>query len=339
MPAALEAAPQPGGRRADGHVDRDAAPCSAGTGPGPAPRRVDVVLDAARRPSARRRLVERRAAGAPVDRAHLPGDAEHAQAVGTVGVISSSRTVSPSGSTRRAACPGRAVVGRTMIPRGRSSARARAPWPSRSCRGSRRRAAWPTPSGPSAPGSSRPRQHDRHGLPGGDVGGAADDLCAARRRRRRPGTGAGGRRSGAARPPALVPPGRRRGCRYAAGHAEAVDRLDQRAGARQAASPAPPARRPGSTYSCQPGQRHPHANCSRTRRSPSKSMRRSGTPWRIMARRSRPQPNAKPCSARSRCPQHSSTLGSTIPAPASSKPSRRPALSSVRDLHVSTDGS
>ncbi len=45
----------------------------------------------------------------------------------------------------------------------------------------------------------------------------------------------------------------------------------------------------------QPRDGHLHQNCPRTRRSFSQNMRRSGRPWRSMAIRSIPKPNAKPC--------------------------------------------
>ena len=44
----------------------------------------------------------------------------------------------------------------------------------------------------------------------------------------------------------------------------------------------------------QPRDRHLHENCLRSRRSFSQSCRMSGSPWRSIAIRSRPRPNAKP---------------------------------------------
>src|SRR6185436_5545921 len=45
----------------------------------------------------------------------------------------------------------------------------------------------------------------------------------------------------------------------------------------------------------QPGDRRPQRNCSMTRTSFSKNLRRSGTPYLSMAIRSIPIPNANPC--------------------------------------------
>src|SRR5581483_5434454 len=65
----------------------------------------------------------------------------------------------------------------------------------------------------------------------------------------------------------------------------------------------------------QPADRDLHQNCPRTRRSFSQNRRRSGRPWRSMAMRSMPKPNAKPChSAGSRFTLRN-TSGSTQPAP------------------------
>ena len=51
---------------------------------------------------------------------------------------------------------------------------------------------------------------------------------------------------------------------------------------------------PGVDVVGEPRHGNLHANCSRKRRSFSKKRRRSGTPKRIIAIRSRPQPKAKP---------------------------------------------
>ena len=50
----------------------------------------------------------------------------------------------------------------------------------------------------------------------------------------------------------------------------------------------------GVAVLAQPGVRHPHRNCSSTRTSFSKNLRRSGTPCFSIAIRSIPIPNAKP---------------------------------------------
>src|SRR5581483_1540900 len=71
----------------------------------------------------------------------------------------------------------------------------------------------------------------------------------------------------------------------------------------------------------EPGERNPHAapwNCSRNRTSPSTNSRMSLTPYRTMATRSMPIPNANPVYRSESTPQFSSTRGWTMPAPNSS---------------------
>ncbi len=108
-----------------------------------------------------------------------------------------------------------------------------------------------------------------------------------------PRTRAGGRRWGAARPTAPAPPGTCRRLPLASG--------TPRWWTASTSVPLPDSapreligRQPGVDVVGEPRQGRPHANCSRKRRSPSKKSRRSGTPKRIIAIRSRPQPKAKP---------------------------------------------
>ena len=96
------------------------------------------------------------------------------------------------------------------------------------------------------------------------------------------------------------------------------DPLDLGGPQRQQLAPAP--RRPGRDRSTRAARRlgHSHRNCSSTRTSFSKNLRRSGTPCFSIAIRSIPIPNAKPWTARgrSRCRcTKPNTFGSTIPEP------------------------
>ena len=68
----------------------------------------------------------------------------------------------------------------------------------------------------------------------------------------------------------------------------------------------------------QPREEDLHQNCSRKRMSLEKRSRRSSTPWRSLAKRSMPNPKAKPCHSSGSRPQLVSTLGCTIPQPPSS---------------------
>src|SRR6266516_4056446 len=61
--------------------------------------------------------------------------------------------------------------------------------------------------------------------------------------------------------------------------------------------------------------RTPPANRARTRTSLSKKSRISGIPWRVIAMRSGPMPQAKPVYLSLSTPQFSSTAGCTIPEP------------------------
>src|SRR6185312_2545109 len=65
----------------------------------------------------------------------------------------------------------------------------------------------------------------------------------------------------------------------------------------------------------QPADRDLHQNWPRTRRSFSQNARRSGRPWRSMAMRSMPKPNAKPCHSAGSSSTLRNTSGSTQPAP------------------------
>ena len=68
-----------------------------------------------------------------------------------------------------------------------------------------------------------------------------------------------------------------------------------------------------------PGQRgRARQYCSRKRMSLSTKVRISSMPWRIMASRSSPNPNAKPCHSSGSMPTAVKTLGSTMPQPPSS---------------------
>src|SRR5689334_2888477 len=61
--------------------------------------------------------------------------------------------------------------------------------------------------------------------------------------------------------------------------------------------------------------RAPPANCSRNRTSLSYSSRMSATPWRVIAMRAGPIPQAKPVKRSLSTPQFSSTAGCTMPEP------------------------
>src|SRR5918999_5098876 len=74
----------------------------------------------------------------------------------------------------------------------------------------------------------------------------------------------------------------------------------------------------GIAVGAKPGVRDLHRNCSRTRTSFSKNLRRSGTPCLSMAMRSIPIPKAKPCTRSGSYPlslTNPNTFGSTIPEP------------------------